>query len=78
MKWEELQPLVEDSFTAREKDSDQHAKDEQQGEGDKDAYNNKRKGQRCISIIVHKVVQLLRVAHVDLVLTKFVGLVIWG
>jgi hypothetical protein len=37
MRWEELQDLVEDSFTAREKDSDQHAKGEQQGEGDNNA-----------------------------------------
>ncbi len=34
MRWEELQALVEDSFKAMEKDSDQHVKDEQQGEGD--------------------------------------------
>jgi hypothetical protein len=30
MRREELQALVEDSFTARKRDSDQHAKGEQQ------------------------------------------------
>ncbi len=34
MRREELQALVEDSFTAMEKDSDQHVEGEQQGEGD--------------------------------------------
>jgi hypothetical protein len=34
MRREELQALVEDSFTAMEKDSDQHVNGEQQGEGD--------------------------------------------
>jgi hypothetical protein len=34
MRREELQALVEDSFTTMEKDSDQHVKGEQQREGD--------------------------------------------
>jgi hypothetical protein len=34
MRWEELQALVEDSFMAMEKESDQHVEGEQQGEGD--------------------------------------------
>jgi hypothetical protein len=34
MRWEELQALVEDSFMAMEKDSDQHVKGGQQGEGE--------------------------------------------
>jgi hypothetical protein len=34
MRWEEPQALVEDSFTAREKDSDKHVEGEQQEEGD--------------------------------------------
>ena len=34
MRQEELQALVEDSFTAMEKDSDQHVEGEQQEEGD--------------------------------------------
>jgi hypothetical protein len=34
MRREELQALVEDSFMAMEKDSDQHVEGEQQGEGD--------------------------------------------
>ncbi len=34
MRWEELQALVEDSFTAMEKDSDQHVEGEKKGEGD--------------------------------------------
>jgi hypothetical protein len=37
MRQEELQTLVEDFFMAREKDSDQHVKGEQQGEGDNNA-----------------------------------------
>ncbi len=42
------------------------------GKGTKMHNNNKEKGQRCISIIVHNVVQFLCGAYVDLVLTKFV------
>ena len=33
MRWEELQDLFEVSFTAMEKDSDQHVEGKQQGEG---------------------------------------------
>jgi hypothetical protein len=55
MRWEELQAHVQDLFAAREKDSDQHAKGKQQGEGKTMHNNNKGKGQRCISIIVQEV-----------------------
>jgi hypothetical protein len=34
MRGEELQALVEDFFTARGEDNDQHVEGEQQGEGD--------------------------------------------
>ncbi len=42
------------------------------GKGTTMHNNNKGKGQRCISIIVHDVVQFLRRVYADLVLTKFV------
>jgi hypothetical protein len=48
------------------------------GKGTTMHNNNKGKGQRSISIIVHKVVQFLHRGYINLVLTKFVRFGHWG